>query len=226
MNLLIVSASSKEINLLKENLTLVQKRDSYFSEYIYGKTYIDFLVSGVGIASTSYQLGKFISKKKYDLIINLGIAGAFHKTLKLGQVVHVTSDIFSELGAENDTDFIPFDLLPIDQQTQTRTAYRIENTNPIDSSVVNELQQVNGITVNTIHGNEKSIADAISLFSPDIESMEGAAFLYVCKEEQIKCAQIRAISNYVEKRNRNNWDVDLAIKNLTETALRLLNSIN
>jgi len=226
MHLLFVAATHNEINILEKKIPLIQKRDSYFSEHVYGAKYIDFLVTGIGIASTTYQMSKILHKKKYDLIINLGIAGAFHKKLKIGQIVNVTSDIIAELGAENDSDFIPLDLLSIDEQTRIRTAYRIENTNPIDSSVSSELKQVKGITVNTIHGNEKNISNVSTLFSPDVESMEGAAFLYVCNEEKIKCVQIRAISNYVEKRNRNNWNVELAIKNLNETALRLLNSIN
>jgi futalosine hydrolase len=52
--------------------------------------------------------------------------------------------------------------------------------------------------------------------------MEGAAFFYACREAGVPCLQIRAVSNYVEKRNRDNWHIGLAIKNLNTFAMDLL----
>ncbi|WP_431199504.1 hypothetical protein ACRQ5D_10000 [Mucilaginibacter sp. P25] len=37
--------------------------------------------------------------------------------------------------------------------------------------------------------------------------------------------QIRAVSNYVEKRNREAWNIGLAIKNLNTFAIDLVNQI-
>jgi len=55
--------------------------------------------------------------------------------------------------------------------------------------------------------------------------MEGAAFFYACLLEGITCTQIRTISNKVEKRNKDNWDIPLAVKNLCSTGLQLINSL-
>jgi futalosine hydrolase len=76
------------------------------------------------------------------------------------------------------------------------------------------IRDVKGITVNTVHGNTASIRKIVKKFNPDIESMEGAAFFFACAQFQIPCLQIRAVSNYVERRNKKNWKLDLAIKNL------------
>jgi futalosine hydrolase len=38
----------------------------------------------------------------------------------------------------------------------------------------------------------------------------------------VPCIQIRAVSNYVERRNRDNWQIGLAIKNLNIFALEFL----
>jgi futalosine hydrolase len=43
--------------------------------------------------------------------------------------------------------------------------------------------------------------------------------------ERIPCAQIRAVSNFIEKRNRDNWNIALAIKNLNETAIEIINNL-
>ena len=76
------------------------------------------------------------------------------------------------------------------------------------------MKKVKSITVNTVHGNENSIQEIVKRLNPDVESMEGAAVFQACKEFVIPCMQIRAISNKVEKRNKSNWDMPLAIKNL------------
>ena len=55
--------------------------------------------------------------------------------------------------------------------------------------------------------------------------MEGLAFYYVCYLLQKDCIEIRSISNYVEKRNKENWDIKGAIKNLNQTLFDLLESL-
>jgi hypothetical protein len=47
-------------------------------------------------------------------------------------------------------------------------------------AAIGTLPRVNGITVNTVHGNQDSIARVVDRVKPDVESMEGAAFMYAC----------------------------------------------
>jgi futalosine hydrolase len=58
-----------------------------------------------------------------------------------------------------------------------------------------------------------------NVLNVQIESMEGAAFFYACRQAGVPCMQIRAVSNYVEKRNRDNWQIGLAVKNLNTFAV-------
>ena len=44
----------------------------------------------------------------------------------------------------------------------------------------------------------------------------------VCEQFAIPCIQIRAISNKVEKRNTENWNLDLAISNLNTEAEKII----
>jgi len=84
------------------------------------------------------------------------------------------------------------------------------------------LKNVGAITVNTVHGNEASIKKVTERLSPQLESMEGAAFFHACTQMDVPCIQIRAVSNYVEKRNRDSWNIGLAIKNLNTFAVEFL----
>lgn len=171
---------------------------------------IDVLVTGVGMVNTTLNLTKKLSVKTYDLVINMGIAGAF-TDIKIGEVVEVIQDSFSEIGFENGVEFEPFSDFGIEAN------YSVEGKT--------NLQKVKGITVNTVHGNEVSIADVVKRFNPDIETMEGAAVFKVCREFDFPCMQIRAISNKVEKRNKANWDIPLSIQNLNNEVARIITEL-
>ena len=58
------------------------------------------------------------------------------------------------------------------------------------SAALQKLPAVRGITVNTVHGNERSIADTVRRFDPQVESMEGAGFMYACLIHEAPFAQV------------------------------------
>ena len=81
---------------------------------------------------------------------------------------------------------------------------------------------MSAITVSTAHGNTASIARVVERFRPQVESMEGAAFMYACLIHQVPFAQVRAVSNLVEKRNRAAWKMPEAIEALNGTARKII----
>lgn len=54
----------------------------------------------------------------------------------------------------------------------------------------------------------------------DIENMEGASLFAMAEAHGVRCGEIRAISNFVGE-GREEWNIDLAIENLTQTLLEL-----
>jgi futalosine hydrolase len=52
--------------------------------------------------------------------------------------------------------------------------------------------------------------------------MEGATFFYICSRENIPFLAVRAISNKVELRNKNKWNIPLALNNLSEKLVDVL----
>ncbi|MBT6439404.1 MAG: futalosine hydrolase [Flavobacteriales bacterium] len=172
---------------------------------------IDILITGVGMVATTFRLTKVLSQNDYDIVVNAGIAGAFFKKFEIGEVVEVRSEQFPEIGVEDDNSFISiFELGLLGANEYPFQKEKL--TNP-DTGIPN-LKLVDGVTVNKVHGNNLSIQKVVDQFSPDVESMEGAAVAFVCLQENIKFIQIRAISNYVEKRNKSAWNVPLAVRNL------------
>ncbi|MCD4679273.1 MAG: futalosine hydrolase [Bacteroidales bacterium] len=224
MKILIVSATSIEVEPLVKQLKFEKSINSAMSSYFYHNIEIDVLITGVGMVSTAYWLGKTLSFYNYEIAINVGIAGSFDKSLTLGTVVNIVNDRFSELGAESGEYLLSLiDIKLIEKSVFPFVNCELINDTDINSELLNSIPKFKGITVNTIHGTTKSIKKIRELFNPVTESMEGAAFLYACLTEKVKCLQLRGISNYVEERNKKNWNIPLAIQNVNEFLINLLN---
>jgi len=172
------------------------------------------------MAATAFHLGKTLNKK-YDLAINAGLAGSFRKNIPLGTVMNVLSDCFADLGAEDGNKFLTAEEIGLKEVAN----HKSQVTSKGIRKVLSVLPQVKGITVNMVHGNSASIKKVIKKFNPDIESMEGAAFFLSCNHEKISCIQIRVISNYVERRNKKNWKLKLAVSNLSASIEKILTAL-
>ena len=226
MKILIVSATYLEIEPLLLQFQLEQEVNQKLKRYTYKRHEIDVLIPGVGMTCTGYWMGKTLNSKIYDVAINLGIAGSFDNALTIGQTVHITSDQISELGAEDGESFLSLiDMDLIEDEDYMLNHGLMKNTIAIQSPIIDSLEKVSAITVNTTHGDDNSIQKIKEIFNPQVESMEGAAFFYACLLEGITCVQIRTISNKVERRNKNNWDIPLAVKNLCSTGLEIINTL-
>ncbi|MCF8278056.1 MAG: futalosine hydrolase [Flavobacteriales bacterium] len=177
---------------------------------------VDQLVAGIGMVATTHALTKTLMNGNYDLVVNMGIAGSFQNKFEIGSVLQVLSDRIVELGAEDNGSFIPADKMKLmkTEDVLFETEVRVQS-----------LEVANGITVNRVHGSADSIRKIVAQFNPDVESMEGAALAYVCKQFGVPWVQIRAISNRVEPRNRDAWNIPLAIKNLHAAVLSYLETL-
>ncbi len=177
------------------------------------------LITGVGMVATAYTLGRHFADHTYDLVINAGIAGSFDKQIPLGTVLHIASDTFAELGAEDGTSFIPADQLGLGECTFSGFA-------PAAAPFLTDLPRVTGITVNCVHGHEPSIRSVRARLGATTESMEGAAVFFAARQAGIPVIQVRAVSNYVEKRNRDSWQIGTAVTNLNAWLAHFLEKIN
>ncbi len=216
-NILLCAATTNEIqgviHYLKKKYP-VEKIYQNFFKAASNKYTVYILIAGVGMVNTAFYLGK-ISNYTFDFAINAGIAGSFDNSIKLGQLVVVKEEIFSELGAEDGKLFLKLSELDLGNEKVVPKKLFIPR-------FFQSFQQVSGITVNTVHGNLQSIQKVRKLFHPQIETMEGAAFYFACNMNHWKCLQIRSISNYIEKRNKNKWNIPLAINQLNNTLIQYL----
>jgi futalosine hydrolase len=198
MKILVAAATLKELQFInrRDNVTVAN--------------------TGIGIASTVYHLTRLL-KTKYDLVLNIGIAGSFSEKLHVGEVVAVYSETFGDFGVAGKNGFstcFEENIISADMFPYSNGVLMSENAWKISSDL--SIPVVKGITNNTVSGEENLIQRMKDKFSPEIETMEGAAFFYVCLMENVPFVEIRSISNMVESRDKNKWNIPLAIKNLSD----------
>ena len=172
---------------------------------------VEILITGVGAPACMYALTKKLQNNRYDFVIQAGIAGTFKTNFALGETFIVHQDVYADLGiSENETFYTLFDTGFSDSNIAPYKNGWLENEGIINVG----LPLAKSITVNTVSDSFDITEMYKRKFDADIESMEGAAFHYVCIQENIPFLQIRSISNFVGERLKTNWKIKEAIESL------------
>jgi futalosine hydrolase len=211
---LIVAATAKEIAPFIE---AYGEQPAYFGNW-------DILITGPGLAATTYHLTKYLSLKKPHTVIMAGIAGGFDVTLPLGKVFLVKEDRIADEGVYEKGELktlVEMGLVKKDQFPFNNGW--LKNNNELLKKP--RLKKVRAVTVNQVTARSRDIELYRKTFDPAIESMEGAALHYVCLLENIPFLQLRAISNYIGERNKKNWNFKDAINNLNRELIELINTL-
>ena len=183
----------------------------------------DILITGVGSPACTYALTKRLQQFKYDFAIQAGIAGTFKNSFPLGDTFFVKSDVFADIGIyENERFFTLFDKNFADANAIPYQNGRLENS--LDNTF--NISTANSITVNTVTDNFSQTTMFTKKFDPDVESMEGAAFHYVCLQENIPFLQLRSVSNFVGERVKTNWKMKESIESLNAHLIKIVHQLN
>lgn len=183
------------------------------------------LITGVGGTSTAHALTRQLYTRRPDCIIQAGIAGSFKPEFSPGTVALVAEEAFADLGAVDEGRLADvFDLGLIDINHPPFTNKILVNPG-INHWKRFRLPFVRGVSVNGISSSAWQVDAITRKYDPVFESMEGAALHYVCLLENIPFIQLRAVSNYVGDRNKSNWKMKEAIKNLNEQLMGILSEL-
>jgi len=201
-------------------ILLVSATQLEIQEYVLSAPHHDILITGVGLHAAVFELTRLLHHNRYDLVIQAGVAGAFTASkLKLGDVVAVEKDAFGDMGA-----FEEKQLLSLQQLDLSTEKEWWGNSNPLLKKLA--FPTVKSITISTIADDDTYINALIDKWSPDIESMEGAALHYVCTKLNMPFLQLRAVSNFVGERDKNKWMLAGAITNLNNAVKKLIESLS
>lgn len=181
-----------------------------------------YVIHGVGLLSAAVSLTGICLQMKPDLIVQAGIAGSFDQQYPIGSAVLVKDEQLGDMGVYEANGWK--DLFDSGLKKESSDAYthrKLVNRRINDFALL-KLPAVSAVTVNQISTGINHIDMLRRKYQVQIESMEGAALHYTCLKHHIPFLQVRSISNTVGERNKQYWNIPLAIEQLNTTLLTLL----
>ena len=214
MKILLTAATTFEI---EPALQLIEKKG------LLSDNEVEVLITGIGPVNTTYLLTTSILNSKPGLVIQAGIAGSFnYNELPPGKTVLVKYDAFGDSGMEEKGVFTTvFDAGFAGKNHFPFTDGWLINQHPVLNNSV--LPVVKSVTINKVSDSPLQKEQLIKTFSPQTETMEGAALHYVCLQQNAPFLQIRSISNEVGERDKSKWKIKEAVENLNTELIKLLN---
>lgn len=184
-----------------------------------------FHQGGVGLLANSVALMRMAYEEKPDLVVQVGVAGCFDPSVPLGNIFVVKDDLPGDIGVEEDGKWKDiFDLKLEKPGYPPFEKKRLPNQH-IDQYNLLQLPLATAVTVNEISTRQDRIQQLKKKYDPLLETMEGAALHYVCRELNIPFLQIRSVSNYVGERDKTKWQLQEAISNLNQTILKYVEQL-
>jgi futalosine hydrolase len=168
---------------------------------------IALLVAGVGPAAAAAATAAALTG--VDLVLSAGIGGGFGPLLP-GDVAVASSIVFADLGAESPDGFVPLSQLGFgDDRYDVAPKLAVE----LAERTGGHLGTV--LTVATVTGTAATAATLGGRYPDAVaEGMEGAGVAAAGLLRGVPFGEIRAISNLVGPRDRDAWQIPLALQSL------------
>lgn len=227
IRILFTAAEQEEIECAQQALRVYESR-------IAGKVQVDFMLTGIGTTSTCYRLTKKLAEaeaegNKYSLAINIGIAGSYDvEQFPIGSVSLVDKEYFGDLGFQTSSGFVSlFDSAALDSNLFPYTDGALNSVKLPEyfEELIKSYKRATGVTVQTVTGTEETRRRLMERYKPQIESMEGAAFFYVCLNEHVNFFELRTVSNAVGVKDQTQWNTPIALRSLTDACKDFLSKM-
>ncbi|RMG71266.1 MAG: futalosine hydrolase [Nitrospirae bacterium] len=196
----------------------------------YSGRIINVFVSGPGKTNASSATTMAALLYRPELIINLGIAGAYPGCgLDVGGLALCTEDIYAEEGVLTKRGFKGLKEISLCLLPEQGIYNRIPFDRPLTmrakgllTSMGHDVRMGRFLTVSTVTGSTDRAEELKRRFKPLCETMEGAAVGHIALAFSLPALQIRGISNRVENRNRRKWKIKEAALHCQSAVLELL----
>lgn len=226
----LISATSVEGGAIRRRL---KKKENNFYTGKIGTHKIVHAASGIGKANASHTTTLLIEGFSPSLIINFGIGGAYPSSgLGTGDIAVAEREIYGDEGLWLKDGFHTIDSIDIPLLKKGRKQYF--NEFMLDRKLIKKVMDSNRpvtnvkygrfVTVSTCTGTSKRAKELEKRFNAICENMEGAAVAHICAIYGIPMLEIRGISNIVEDRDKDKWDIKTAAENCRRVLLQFLES--
>ncbi|RKU08238.1 futalosine hydrolase [Candidatus Poribacteria bacterium] len=184
------------------------------------------LHTGIGSVNAAHALTCQLEGQLPDLVIQFGIGGAYVPTgLPIQSVALATEEIYGDVGVLTPEGWKPADEIGIPLVHRDPPYF---NRFPLDSRLVSTAAEMCGaqcgpfVTVSQCSGVQ-AVGDALhARFNALCESMEGAAAAHICTLYDVPFLEVRGISNLVEDRQPDRWDIPGAAEAAQSALIKII----
>ncbi|MCC7261761.1 MAG: futalosine hydrolase [Candidatus Latescibacteria bacterium] len=193
------------------------------------------VAGGIGAVNTAHALTCALQARQPALVLQVGVGGAYLDAgLGPGDVALASAENYGDLGVRTLAGWQSAELIGIPVLQQEQSYF---NHFPLDPDLVARAEQrlrasyaggqpVLGcgpfVTVQECSGTASLGRERAARFGGLCENMEGAAAAHLCRLYQVPFLEVRGISNLVEDRRREGWDLPLACQRAQQAVLRLI----
>lgn len=222
---LIIAAMPLEIALLEKNLTAPARLNTSGFEYLEGNIGTHNVIvcaGGVGKVNAAAATAALLEKHQPQLVINTGCAGAYIGSgLAIGGLAVASAEVLADEGVIVKAGWK--NLKDMNLSLLDLGGEQFFNTFPLASNATEKALQLADklglslmkgrfATVSTCSGTEQRGAELAERWGVIAENMEGAAVALTCLRYGVDCLEVRGISNMVEARNMQKWELTLAVE--------------
>lgn len=197
---------------------------------------VELVLTGPGKANAAAAAASCLASQRPDAILQFGCGGAYPQAaLNIGDLALATCEILLDEGSDSPEGFLDFEDLGL--PLVERPAAPLYNRFDFDSALVDELYDGlrsfaadNGIscgkgpfvTVSTCTGTDEQARQRWQDSLAVCENMEGAALALVAARFGVPMVELRGISNIAARRQRDEWDIPGACRNVRKALRHLL----
>ena len=240
--ILILTATTMEqqscrSTILKANHRVIAHRN--VTEGHIGNRKVALLETGIGAVNTAQALTGALETLRPNFVLQTGIGGAYLTSgLDIGDIALATDENYGDLGVLTPNGWHSAEEIGIPVLRKDRDYY---NRFELDSNLVSQahitVNKINwGITAPTVisgpfvtvqqcTGVSSKGNELAARFGGICENMEGAAAAHLCALYNVPFIELRAISNRVEDRNFDTWDVTLAAYRAQKATGKIIKNI-
>ena len=228
--ILVLSATAFEQFALREALAERVQRKVAEREWVSGKIGaqpVTLVETGIGAVNAAHALTCYLQGQRPRRVVQVGVGGAYPESgASVGELALASREYYGDLGVRTPDGWQGGELIGIPVLEKGRAYY---NCFPIDEQWVQraaaalpEARIGPFVTVQECSGTDELGVERGRRFGALCENMEGAAAAHVCALYEVPFAEVRAMSNIVEQRAREQWDLPRAAARAQAAAQQLL----
>ena len=227
-----------------EQSELARRMEEAISQVVAGKKWLSgklggsevrLVETGIGAVNTAHALTCVLQAWRPDVALQVGVGGAYPGAgLDLGDLALASGEAYGDLGVRTGDGWHSAESIGIPVVERGNSYF---NSFPVDRNLVARAREVlqRGwdepapglrvgpfVTVQECSGLAELGRERGERFGAVCENMEGAAAAHVCLLYGVPFLELRSISNQVEDRRMETWNLPLAFARAQEAALRLL----